>query len=167
VRKSRYSDEQIAATVHRAEAGAPVDEILSELGISEATFHVWKKRFQVLRSPETRELRQLRDENAQLKRLVADLAAERHVCPSCSQPDGAPASADEGDSVSRALGSCAREHLNKALIAAALDAASEGLRVDVLATDIVLTSLAVPRGTPLSDRQEQHSLTPTPMATPC
>jgi len=43
------------------------------MGISEATFYIWKKKYANLGTSEIRELRQLRDENAKLKRLVADL----------------------------------------------------------------------------------------------
>lgn len=49
------------------------------MGISEATFYAWKKRYANLGVLELRELRQLRDENAKLKRLVADLMLDRHV----------------------------------------------------------------------------------------
>jgi putative transposase len=79
VRKSRYSDEQIAATLRQAEAGTPIAEITRKLGISEATFYAWRKRFGSLGTPEIRELRQLREENARLKRLVADLTLDRQV----------------------------------------------------------------------------------------
>jgi len=79
VRKSRYSDEQIAAALRQAEIGTPVVEITRKLGISEATFYVWKKRFGTLGTPEIRELRQLRDENAKLKAIVADLTLDRAV----------------------------------------------------------------------------------------
>ena len=47
-------------------------DITRKLGISEATFYVWKKRFGTLGTPEIRELRQLRDENAKLKTVVAN-----------------------------------------------------------------------------------------------
>jgi putative transposase len=77
VRKSRYSDEQIATALRQAELGTPVAEITRKLGISEATFYTWKKRFGSLGTPEIRELRQLRDENAKLKRLVADLTLDK------------------------------------------------------------------------------------------
>jgi putative transposase len=79
VRKSRYSDEQIAAALRQAEIGTSVAEITRKLGISEATFYVLKKRFGTLGTPEIRELRQLRDENAKLKGLVADLTLDRAV----------------------------------------------------------------------------------------
>ena len=50
-----------------------------KLGISEATFYVWKKRFCALGTPEIRELRQMREENARLKQVVAYLTLDRHV----------------------------------------------------------------------------------------
>ena len=79
MRKSRYSDEQIAAALRQAEIGTPVADITRKLGISEASFYVWKKRFGTLGTPEIRELRQLRDENAKLKTVVADLTLDRAV----------------------------------------------------------------------------------------
>lgn len=79
MRKSRYSDEQIAAALRPAELGTPVTEITWKLGISEATFYLWKKRFGGLGTSEIRELRQLREENARLKHIVADLTLDRHV----------------------------------------------------------------------------------------
>ncbi len=79
MRKSRYSDEQIAAALRQAEAGTPVAEIVRKLGISEATFYIWRKRFGSMGTPAIRELRLLREENARLKRLVADLTLDRQV----------------------------------------------------------------------------------------
>jgi putative transposase len=67
LRKSHCSDEQIAALRH-AEFATPVAEITRELGISEATFYVWKKRFGALGTPEIRELRQLREGECQSKK---------------------------------------------------------------------------------------------------
>jgi putative transposase len=90
VRKSRYSDEQIAAALRQAELGTPVAEITRKLGISEATFYVWKKRFGSLGTPEIRELRQLREENARLKQVVADLTLDRHVLQDVLKKSGEP-----------------------------------------------------------------------------
>jgi putative transposase len=75
--QTRYSDEEIAAAVRQAEAGVPVADIVRKLGISEATFSVWVKCFEGFHTPEICELRQLRDENTQLKRLAIDLALNR------------------------------------------------------------------------------------------
>ena len=85
MRKSRYSDEHIAAALRQAELGTPVADITRKLGISEATFYVWKKRFGTRGTPEIRELRQLREENARLKQVVADLTLDRHVLQACSK----------------------------------------------------------------------------------
>jgi putative transposase len=57
----------------------PVGDVCRQMGVSEATFYVWKKRYGNLGLLEVRELRQLRDENARLKRLVADLTLDRHI----------------------------------------------------------------------------------------
>ncbi len=57
----------------------PVREVCRELGIAEPTFYRWKKRFGSLGVQEIRELRSLRDENANLKRLVADLTLDKHI----------------------------------------------------------------------------------------
>ena len=54
-------------------------DVCRQVGISETTYYVWKRRYANLGIPEVREPRQLRDENARLKRLVADLTLDRHV----------------------------------------------------------------------------------------
>ena len=54
-------------------------DVCRQLGISETTFYVWKKRFGHMGVSEVRELRQLREENAKLKRLVADLTLDKHI----------------------------------------------------------------------------------------
>jgi putative transposase len=75
--RKRHSPEAIAQALRQAEAGTPVVEIIRRLGIHENTFYAWKKRFGGLGTPEIRELRQLRDENDKLKRLVADLSLDK------------------------------------------------------------------------------------------
>lgn len=79
MKKSKYTEEQILFALKQGEAGQPVGDICRQIGISEATFYVWKKRYANLGILEVRELRQLRDENARLKHLVADLTLDRHV----------------------------------------------------------------------------------------
>ena len=56
-----------------------VADVCRQMGISEATFYVWKKKYANLGGTEIRELRQLREENAKLKRLVADLSLDKHI----------------------------------------------------------------------------------------
>ncbi|HEY4304414.1 MAG TPA: transposase [Gemmatimonadaceae bacterium] len=65
--------------VARSEAGTAVADVCRQLGISEATFYVWKKKFAHLGVSELRRLRQLEDENGRLKRLVADLTLDKHM----------------------------------------------------------------------------------------
>jgi putative transposase len=79
LRKSRYSEEQIAMALRQGEVGTPVGDICRKLGITEATFYRWKKRFGSLGVPELRELRQLREENRKLKGLVADLSLDKTI----------------------------------------------------------------------------------------
>jgi putative transposase len=94
LRKSRYSDDQIEAALRQAESGAPVEEIVQKLGVSEATFLVWKKRLNRSAS-ETSELSRLRFENAELKRLVIDLIFDRELC-KATHGSGDDASAQTG-----------------------------------------------------------------------
>ena len=77
--KKRFSDEQIAFALRQAEAGTSVGEICRKMGIAEATFYRWKKRYGSLGVSELRELRQLREENRKLKGLVADLSLDKII----------------------------------------------------------------------------------------
>ena len=79
MRKSRFSEEQITMALRQAEAGTPVEGICRKLGIAEATFYRWKKKFGDLGVGELRELRQLREENRKLKGLVADLSLDKTI----------------------------------------------------------------------------------------
>jgi putative transposase len=79
VKKSRYTDEQIAYALKQAETGIPVAEVIRRLGISEQTFYRWKKLYGGLGVGELRRLKQLEDENRKLKQLVADLSLNKHI----------------------------------------------------------------------------------------
>jgi putative transposase len=79
MRKSKFTDEQIAMALRQAEGGTPVAEICRKLQVTEATFYRWRKKFGGLGVPELRELRQLREENRRLKGLVADLSVDKEI----------------------------------------------------------------------------------------
>lgn len=77
--KRGHSEEAILRVLREAESGDTVVEICRKHGISQQTFYLWKKKYAGLGLSELRELRQLREENSKLKRLVADLSLDRHV----------------------------------------------------------------------------------------
>ena len=79
MKRSKFTEEQIAYALRQAEGGTPVGDVCRQLGVSEATFYVWKKKYGHLGVSELRRLRQLEDENARLKRLVADLTLDKHM----------------------------------------------------------------------------------------
>jgi len=79
MRKSKFTEEQIAYALRQDESGTPPAEVCRQLGVSEATFYLWKKKFAHLGVSELRRLRSLEDENARLKRLVADLSLDKHM----------------------------------------------------------------------------------------
>ena len=77
MKRKRYADEQIAFALRQAESGTSVEEVCRKLGVSEATFYRWKKQFAGMGVVEIRRLKQLEEENAKLKRLVADLSLDK------------------------------------------------------------------------------------------
>jgi putative transposase len=79
VRKSRFSEEQIAMALRQAEAGTPVAEICRKLEVTETTFYRWRKKYGGLGVSELRELKQLKEENRKLKQLVADLSLDKSI----------------------------------------------------------------------------------------
>ena len=77
--KKGHAEEQIVGVLRQVEAGARVDEICRKVGISQATYYLWKRQYSGVGVSELRELRQLREENGRLKRLVADLSMDRQI----------------------------------------------------------------------------------------
>ena len=79
MKKSRYTDEQIAFALRQAETGTPVQEVIRKMGIAEQTFYNWKRRYGGLGPGEVRRLKQLEEENRRLKQMVADLSLDKHM----------------------------------------------------------------------------------------
>jgi len=79
MRKSRFTEEQIAYALRRHEAGATAVELCRELGVSEQSFYRWKRRYAGMGVAELRKLKQLEEENRKLKQLVADLTLDKHM----------------------------------------------------------------------------------------
>ncbi|AWV07940.1 transposase [Lysobacter maris] len=77
MKKSKFAEEQIAFALKQAESGTTVEEICRKMGISQATFYAWRKKFGGLGVAELRRLRQLEEENRKLKQLVADLSLDK------------------------------------------------------------------------------------------
>lgn len=79
MRRSRFSEAQVAFILRQAEEGSPIGEVCRKAGISEATFYVWRKKFGGLMPSEMHRLRQLEEENVRLKRIVADLSLDKEM----------------------------------------------------------------------------------------
>ena len=77
MKKKRFSVEQITAVLQQVSGGMPVGDVCRQVGVSEQTFYRWKKEYAGMLPSEARELKQLRDENTKLKRLVADLSLDK------------------------------------------------------------------------------------------
>lgn len=120
VKKSKFTEEQIAFALKQAELGTRVEEVCRKMGISEATFYVRKKRYGGVGPSELRRLRQLEEENRKLKQIVADLSLDKAMLHAvvakklCGPPSDAswcPTSCNaSGAASARRCASCACRH---------------------------------------------------------
>lgn len=79
MRKSRFTTEQIVGILKEHEAGAMISELCRRHGISDNTFHRWKRKYGGMEISDARRLKQLEEENRALKRIVADQALNLQV----------------------------------------------------------------------------------------
>lgn len=79
MKRKRFSVEQIVAVLKQAELGMAVADVVRQVGISEQTFYRWKRQYAGMQSDQVRELKQLQDENARLKKLVAELSLDKAI----------------------------------------------------------------------------------------
>ena len=76
MKKKRYSEEQIIRAIKQHEAGAKVEDICSEMGISGGTFYNWRSKYAGLEVNEAKRLKELESENTKLKKLLAEKLLE-------------------------------------------------------------------------------------------
>ena len=77
MKASKFSEAQIAFVLKQADEGTAVAEVCRKVGLSQATFYNWRKKYAGLLPSEMKRLRQLEDENNRLKKIVADLSLEK------------------------------------------------------------------------------------------
>ena len=79
MKKPRFTEQQVAQALRQAEQGTSAAEVCRKLGVSEATFYAWKKRYAGMGIAELRRVRQLEEENRRLKQVVADLTQDKQM----------------------------------------------------------------------------------------
>lgn len=79
MKRSRFSEQQIAFILRQGEEGTTVEEICRKAGISEATYYNRRKKYGGLMPSEMKRLKQLEEENQRLKKLVADLSLDKEM----------------------------------------------------------------------------------------
>lgn len=100
MKRNRYSVEQIVAAVKQHELGTSASDIARKLGVAEQTFYRWKKQYGGLEPGQARELKQLREENAKLKQVVADLSLDKAMLSDIAKKSGEGAAAALGRGLS-------------------------------------------------------------------
>lgn len=79
MRKSKFTESQIAAVLKEAEGGVAVAEVSRKHGISAATFYQWRNKYGGMEVSDLKRLRELEQENARLKRMYADLSLDNTI----------------------------------------------------------------------------------------
>jgi putative transposase len=76
MKKTRYTEEQIVEALKRVDSGLAVKDLCRNMGISEPTYYTWRRKYGGMEKTQVMELKKLRDENTNLKRIVADQALD-------------------------------------------------------------------------------------------
>jgi putative transposase len=79
MKTSKFTEEQVAFALKQADTGTSVKEVIRKMGITEQTYYRWKKKYGGMMPSDLRRLRQLEEENRQLKKLVADLSLDKQM----------------------------------------------------------------------------------------
>ena len=77
--KGRHSEAQMIAALKQVEAGRATEDVAREYGVSKHTIYAWKSKYGGMEVSEAQEVKQLREENARLKKLVADLSLDKDM----------------------------------------------------------------------------------------
>lgn len=77
MKKSKFTEEQIAFALKQAELGVPIGEVCRRLGVSEQTFYRWKSKYSGMMPSDVKRLKQLEEENRKLKQIIADLSLDK------------------------------------------------------------------------------------------
>lgn len=77
MKKSKFTEEQIAFALKQAELGVPIVEVCRRLGVSEQTFYRWKSKYSGMMPSDVKRLKQLEEENRKLKQMIADLSLDK------------------------------------------------------------------------------------------
>jgi len=86
--KSKHTEAQMVAALKQMEAGRKAEDVAREVGVSKHTLYAWKAKYGGMEVSEAQEAKQLRDENARLKRLVADLTLDKDALQSVIRKNG-------------------------------------------------------------------------------
>jgi putative transposase len=86
--KSKHTEAQMIGALKQLEAGRKAEDVARELGVSKHTIYAWKSKYGGMEVSEAQEARQLRDENARLKKLVADLSLDKEALQSVIRKNG-------------------------------------------------------------------------------
>ena len=77
--KGKHTEAQMIAALKQVEAGRTTEDVARELGVSKHTIYAWKAKYGGMDVSEAQEAKQLRDENARLKKLVVDLSLDKEM----------------------------------------------------------------------------------------
>ena len=86
--KSNHTEAQMVAALKQMEAGRRAEDVAREVGVSKHTLYAWKAKYGGMDVSEAQEAKQLRDENARLKKLVADLSLDKDALQSVIRKNG-------------------------------------------------------------------------------
>ena len=86
--RSRHTEAEMIAAIKQMEAGRKAEDVAREVGVSHHTLYAWKAKYGGMTVSEAQEVKQLREENARLKKLVADLSLDKDALQSVIRKNG-------------------------------------------------------------------------------